>query len=73
MGAHSTLFAVRPKEDNDHIVIAVANIDATRRRELQFEDALDGALDMGNYDTLTGLKNRRGFAQKEMIMDDFKE
>lgn len=65
-----TLFAVRPKEDNDHIVIAVANIDATRRRELQFEDALDGALDMGNYDTLTGLKNRRGFAQKEMIMDD---
>ena len=28
-----TLFAIRPKEDSEHIIIAVANVDAAKRRE----------------------------------------
>lgn len=65
-----TLFAVSPKKDKNHIIIAVANIDSTRRRELLFEDALDSAMDMANHDPLTGLKNKRAYAQAEMILDD---
>ncbi len=65
-----TLFAVRPKKDKEHIIIAVANIDSTRRRELLFEDAMGAEMDMANHDPLTGLKNKRAYAQAEMILDD---
>ena len=64
-----TLFAVRPKEDSHHIIIAVANIDSTRRMEIEFEDALGNAMDMANHDPLTGLKNKRSYAQTEMKLD----
>ena len=35
-----TLFAIRPKEDSEHIIIAVANVDAAKRRENAFREAL---------------------------------
>lgn len=64
-----TLFAVYPKEDSDHIIVAVANVDYARRMELDFEDALGSAMDMANHDPLTGLKNKRAYAQTEMKLD----
>ena len=37
--------------------------------ELEFEDALGNAMDMANHDPLTGLKNKRSYAQTEMKLD----
>lgn len=65
-----TLFAVRPKEDSEHIIIAVANVDAARRKELDYENALGSAMDMANRDVLTGVKNKRAYAQAEMQLDE---
>lgn len=65
-----TLFAVRPKEDSKHIIVAVANVDAAKRMELDFEAAIGSAMDMANRDALTGVKNKRAYAQTEMTVDD---
>ena len=65
-----TLFAVSPKEDSKHIIIAVANIDDARKMELEYAEALGTAMDMANHDPLTGLKNKRYYAQLEMKMDN---
>ena len=64
-----TLLAVKPKEDSDHIIVAISNIDSSRRMELEFEDALGFAMDMANHDSLTGTKNKRYYAQTEMKLD----
>lgn len=64
-----TLFAIRPKEDPDHIIVAVANIDAETRRELAFKEALGSAMDLANRDALTGVKNKHAYVQAEMEMD----
>ena len=65
-----TLFAVSPKEDSKHIIIAVANVDDARKMELEYAEALDSAMDMANHDPLTGMKNKRYYAQLEMKMDN---
>lgn len=65
-----TLFAVRPQEDSSHIIVAVANVDAAKRMELDFGDALGSAMDMANKDGLTGVKNKRAYAQAEMQLDE---
>ena len=65
-----TLFAVRPKEDSDHIIVAVANVDAAKRKELEFERAIGSAMDMANKDALTGVKNKHSYANTEMQMDE---
>lgn len=65
-----TLFVVRPKEDSDHIIVAVANVDSAKRMEMEYEDALDSAMDMANHDELTGVKNKRSYAHYEMKMDE---
>ena len=61
-----TLFVVRPKEDSDHIIVAVANIDSAKRMEMNYEEAMDKA----NHDELTGVKNKRSYAHFEMKMDE---
>ena len=60
------LYAVLPKEDSDHIIISVANIDVSKRMEEAYHDALD----MANKDVLTGVKNKRAYAQAEAEMDE---
>lgn len=65
-----TLFAVSPKEDSKHIIIAVANVDDARKMELEYADALDSAMDMANHDPLTGMRNKRSYAQLEMKMNN---
>ena len=60
------LYAILPKEDSDHIIVSVANIDASKRMEEAYQDALD----MANRDAMTGVKNKRAFAQAESEMDE---
>ena len=64
-----TLFAVRPKEDSDHIIVAVANVDAARRKELEFEQAIGSAMELANKDALTGVKNKHAYSSTEMQID----
>ena len=63
------LSIVRPQEDSGHIIIAVANVDQARRRELAFDEAVGNAMNMANRDPLTGLQNKRYFFQREMELD----
>ena len=64
-----TLFALRTKEDSDHIIIAVANVDPAKRREIAYKQALGSAMDMANRDALTGVKNKHAYVQAEMETD----
>lgn len=64
-----TLFAIRPKADSKHIIIAVVNVDAAKRRELAFKDALGTAMNMANRDALTGVKNKHAYTQTEREMN----
>ncbi|MCR5122030.1 MAG: EAL domain-containing protein [Ruminococcus sp.] len=64
------LFAVRPKEDSSHIIVAVANVDSAKRKELEFEEAIGSAIDMANRDVLTGAKNKRAYVQEEIELDE---
>ena len=64
-----TLFAIRPKEDSNHIIIAVANVDAAKRREIAYRDALGSAIDLASRDALTGVKNKHAYVQTEIELD----
>ena len=64
-----TLFAVRPKEDSNHLIVAVANVDAAKRKELELERAVGSAIDLANKDALTGVKNKHAYANVEIQMD----
>lgn len=66
---YTALFAVRPQEDSDHLIVAVANIDYSQKKTEAFEEALGGAMNMDNRDPLTGLKNKRFYAHMEMKYD----
>ena len=65
-----TLFAILPKEDADHIIVAVANVDAAKRQELAFREALGSAMDMARRDALTGVKNKYAYVQAEAELDE---
>ncbi len=58
-----TLFAIRPIEDNNHVIVAVSNIDAAKQREMEFRAALGNAMDMANRDALTRVKNKHAYTQ----------
>ncbi len=64
-----TLLAVRPQEDSEHIIVAVANVDASKRKEIEFEKAIDDAMDMANRDALTGVKNLHAYSSMTSSMD----
>ena len=61
-----SLYAVRPSGDSDHLIIAVSNIDAAKRMELEYRSAVD----LANRDALTEVKNKRAYAQAEMELDN---
>ncbi len=65
-----SLIAVRPKNDPDHAVLGVLNIDAAKRRELSFREALSNAIDLATHDALTSVRNKHAYDnfQKEMDM-----
>ena len=62
---YATLHAFRPKEDSEHIIITVANINAAMQMELAYHDAMD----MASRDALTGVKNKRAYVQMETDLD----
>ena len=61
-----SLYAVRPQDDSEHIIIAVANVDAAKRMEIAYQNAVD----MANRDALTGVKNKRAYVQAELDLDE---
>jgi len=61
-----SLYAILPKEDSDHIIVSVANIDASKRMEQAYQDALD----LANKDAMTGVRNKRAYAQMESEYDE---
>lgn len=63
-----TLFAVRPKEDSSHIIVAVANINAAKRVEVDLE-AVGSAINQ-ERDALTGVKNKRAYAMAESDLNE---
>ncbi len=67
---YHALLAILPKEDSDHIIIAVANVDETRRKAYGFEEAAGTATNMLNRDPLTGLNNKRYYVQSEIHLDN---
>lgn len=54
---------------DEHIVIAVSNIDAQVRREHEFSEALSLALEKSHRDSLTGVKNKNAFVEFENRLD----
>ena len=67
---YMALFAVRPMMDSNHTIIAVANIDFAKRKELEFEQKFGGGVNLSNRDPLTGLYNKRFYVQNEMRIDN---
>ena len=63
------MFAVRPKEDSDHVILAVASVGEMKETGQQYEEAVGSALNMLNRDMMTGLSNKRFFVQMEMSLD----
>ena len=64
-----TLFGIRPQEDSDHIIVAVGNVDASMRREIEMREALGSAMELAHCDSMTGVKNKYAYAQMEMETD----
>ena len=60
---YMTLSVIRSKKDFSHIIIAVANVDDAKRKELEFEKAIDSAIDIANKDALTGVKNKHAYTK----------
>lgn len=65
-----SLTAVRPKNDDDHIIIGVVNIDAIKRREIAYREALGTAIDVANHDSLTSVKNKHAYSAAESELDN---
>ena len=63
------LFAIRPMEDSDHIVIAVASVSDASKKAQEFEAVVGSASNILNKDMLTGLSNKRFYVQSEMSLD----
>lgn len=60
-----SLMAVEPKNDPDHVVIGVVNIDADKRRETAYREALGNAIEVANHDSLTSVRNKHAYAALE--------
>lgn len=57
-----SMLAVKPKNDPNHIVIGVVNIDADKRRETAFREALGNAIEVANHDSLTSVRNKHAYS-----------
>ena len=65
-----TLFAVRPKEDSTHIIVAVANMNAAKRAENDLANTVESAFRRENRDALTGVKNKHAYVQAETELNE---
>ncbi|MBR2523203.1 MAG: EAL domain-containing protein [Clostridiales bacterium] len=64
-----SLVIISTKDDQDHIIVGVENIDAAKRKEIEFEAAIGSAIDMANKDALTGVKNKHAYVSMEAQLD----
>ena len=64
-----SMMAVEPKNDPDHVVIGVVNIDADKRRETAYREALGNAIEVANRDALTSVRNKHAYAAMEEEID----
>ena len=64
-----SMMAVEPKNDPDHVVIGVVNIDADKRRETAYREALGNAIEVANHDALTSVRNKHAYAALEEEID----
>ena len=73
---HICLKAAKNKDNEQELIVAFVNIDAQKKRELQYETMLSDAWEKANKDALTGVKNKHCFdtykekLQKIIEMDD---
>ena len=47
------LYAISHKDDKDHIIVAVDNVDAAKQKELAFERVIGSTMDMATKDVMT--------------------
>ncbi len=64
------LRAVRPKDDDRHVIVGVTNINESVQREEEFKQKLDIAMDMANRDALTGVKNKLAYNIVEKSLNE---
>ncbi len=64
-----TMNVICPKNDEEHIVIGVMNIDAVMRKELEYMEKLGSAMEQASKDGLTGVKNKHAFLRAEEELD----
>ena len=68
---HVGLKAVRTDDkDGHHILIGIRNIDDQIKREKFYKKAINDAQNLANQDTLTGVKNKRAYDEKEKTLND---
>lgn len=59
------LRAVRPKNDNKHVVVGAINVNDAFIHEEELQKKLDNVIYMANRDALTGVKNKNSYAMTE--------
>lgn len=60
-----SLRAVKPLNDEKHIIIGVANINESMKRKIELENAIK----IANVDALTGVKNKRAYVDDEAVLN----
>jgi len=68
-----TLFAIRPAEDSQHVIIAVSNIDVAKQREMEFRAALDDifASDLASGASVSGDSRGRRFLPANILCPEY--
>lgn len=64
------LRAVKPRDDNKHIVVGVMNINESMQREEEYKQRIDTVMNMANRDALTGVKNKNSYTIMENELND---
>ena len=59
------LRAVFPKNDENHVVIGVININEAMQREREYKQQIDNVMNLANRDVLTGVKNKNAYSNIE--------
>ncbi|SEQ52257.1 diguanylate cyclase (GGDEF) domain-containing protein [Lachnospiraceae bacterium NE2001] len=64
------LRAMKPRDDNKHIVVGVININESMQREEEFKQRIDTVMNMANRDALTGVKNKNAYSIMENELNE---
>lgn len=59
------LRAVFPKNDENHVVLGVININEAMQREQEYKQQIDNVMNLANRDALTGVKNKNAYTSIE--------